>query len=68
MSIGDIRSSPPCHLEVPVYDGGLAVMQPRHSLTSVTENAEHLSLCEPSTQPLIHQLQHIDLDTVILLL
>ena len=51
-----------------MYDGGLAVVQPGHSLTSVTEDAEHLGLSEPSTQSLIHQLQHIDLDTEKLLL
>ena len=63
-----MMSCPPCHLEVPVYDGGLAVVQPGHSLTGVTEDAEYLGLREPSTQSLIHQLQHIDLHIVKLLL
>ena len=31
------------YLEVPVDDGGLTVMQPRHSLTRVAEDAEDQS-------------------------
>ena len=46
-----------------MYDGRLAVVQPGHGLAGVAEDAEHLGLCEPSTESLIHQLQHIDLDT-----
>ena len=45
-----------------MYDGGLAVVQPGHGLAGVAEDAEHLGLCEPGAQSLIHQLQHIDLD------
>ena len=39
------------------------MMEPRHGLARVAEDAEDLGLCEPRAQSVIHQLEDIDLDT-----
>ena len=44
-------------------DGRLTVMEPRHGLACVAEDAEDLDLREPRAEPVIHQLEDIDLDT-----
>lgn len=54
-----VQSGQMCHLKVSVDDGGLALVQPRNSVTGVTEDLQHLGLGEASLQPLIHQVDHL---------
>lgn len=60
------KMHPPCctpaataHLQIPVDDGGLALVQPGHSLAGVTEDLQDLALSEAGLQALVHQVHHL---------
>lgn len=57
---------PPCctpgatsHLQIPVDDGSLALVQPGHGLAGVAEDLQHLALSEAGLQALVHQVHHL---------
>lgn len=53
------RGGQACHLQVPVDDWRLALVQLGDGVTGVTEDRQHLSLSEARLQPLVHQVDHL---------
>lgn len=47
------------HLQVPVDDGRLALVQAGHGLAGVAEDVQDLGLAEAHAQPLVHLLDHL---------
>lgn len=47
------------HLQVPVDDGRLALVQSGNGLTGVAEDVEDLDLAEAHAEPLVHLLDHL---------
>lgn len=47
------------HLQVPVDDGCLALVQAGHGLAGVAEDVEDLGLAEAHVEPLVHLLDHL---------
>lgn len=47
------------HLQVPMDDGRLALMQAGDGLAGVAEDVEDLGLTEAHVQPLVHLLHHL---------
>lgn len=47
------------HLQVPVDDGRLALVQAGHGLAGVAEDVEDLGLAEAHAEPLVHLFDHL---------
>lgn len=48
-----------CHLQVPVDDGSLALVQLGDGVTGVAEDLQHLGLGKARLQSLVHQVDHL---------
>ena len=59
MVLEEAQMEKKCYLKVPVNDGCLALVQARYSIAGVTEDLQHLRLCEAGLQPLIHQIDDL---------